>query len=389
MGLEELAETVTKHGFSAALRATTLDRNRISRQELYDLCTENGTLVEYGTAESVAVPAPDAVHNDLPKMERWTGTYTISKPFVGAVPNVRLVGSPPLAVTGSKYIADASVSPNVQTLNVINSILESPKRLATGAGRRADIEEAVLLHNSWDDGYFHWVAETLTRLEGVEQYTNETDRRPKLIVGPSLNSFQQETLELLGYGRDDLIHWDAAYCTVDRLVVPSMRREIDPPNPSPVSHRWLRESLRDQALEAVDTDRFSDRVYISRNDAASRRVVNEPAVFDRLAAIGFERYELASMTVEETIALFAQAECIVAPHGAGLTDLIYADDVAVVELMPVDRINGIFYMLTKQVGGWYGYMGCETIGNDLVAPVDQLEGMVERALRGDPVEQHS
>ncbi len=389
MRLETLTATLKKLGFSVAIRATTLDRNRITQTELFDRCAENGTLVEYGTTESVTVPGPDAVHNEIPKMNRWTGTYEISRPFVGVIPNVRLVGSPPLAVTGSKYIDDASVSRNVQTLNVINSVLESPKRFVTGNGRRADIEEAVLLHNSWDSGYFHWVAEALTRLEGVEQYTNATGRRPKLIVGPSLNSFQRETLGLLGYDQDDLVHWDAAYCEVDRLVVPSMRREIDPPNPSPVSHQWLCESLRERALEAVDTDRFSDRVYISRNDATSRRVVNERAAFDRLASYGFERYELASMSVEETIALFAQADCVVAPHGAGLTDLIYTDDVSVVELMPVDRVNGIFYMLTKQVGGWYGYMGCETIGDDLTVDVDQLELLVERALTRDRIEQHS
>ncbi|WP_265107817.1 glycosyltransferase family 61 protein [Halosolutus halophilus] len=305
---------------------------------------------------------------------------------MGSFSDARLVGSPPLAVTGSKYVADASVSPNVQTLNVIRSLRESPKRIVAGNGRRDDIEEAVLLHNSWDDGYFHWVAETLTRLEGVEQYTNETGRTPKLIVGPSLNSFQRETLELLGYD-DDLVHWDAAYCEVERLVVPSMRREINPPEPSPFSYQWLRESLRDRALRAVDTSRFSNRVYISRDDATSRRVLNEQAVLERLDVYGFERYELSSMSVLETIALFAQADCVVTPHGAGLTDLIYTDGVSVVELMPIDRVNGIYYMLTKHVGGWYGYVGCETKDTDLAVDLGRLDTIVQSALAREAIGQ--
>lgn len=380
MGLETIRDTIEERGFSYAVRLTTLDRNRLTRDDLFELCSRNGTLIEYGKPESVTVPAPDAFANEIPEMMRWNGTYSISKPFVGSVPDARLVGSPPLAVTGSKYIADASVSPNVQTLNVIHSLRESPKRIAAGHGKSTDVEEAVLLHNSWDDGYFHWVAETLTRLEGVERYADEVGRTPKLIVGPSLNSFQQETLSLLGYDREDLIRWDAAYCEVDRLVVPSMRREIDPPNPSPFSYQWLRESLRDRALNAVDTSRFSNHVYISRDDATSRRVLNERVVLDRLEEYGFERYELSSMSVLETIALFAQADCVVTPHGAGLTDLIYTDDVSVVELMPVDRVNGIYYMLTKQVGGWYGYVGCETDATDLAVDVDRLESTVEAAL---------
>lgn len=380
MSLETLANTVENRGFSCAVALTTLDRNRVTRAELYDLLVENDTLIEYGQPESVTVPEPDAYAGEIPGMNRWQGKYTISKPFVGVINDVHIVGSPPLAVTGSGYIADASVSPNVQTLNVINTLRESPKRIATGNGRGEPIDEAVLLHNSWDDGYFHWVVETLTRLEGVEQYTAQTGRRPKLIVGPDLNSYQRETLELLGYDRDDLIHWDAAYCRVERLVVPSMRREINPPSPSPFSHQWLRESLREQALEAVDTSRFSERVYISRNDATTRRVLNEPDVFRSLDAAGFDRYELSSMTVKETIALFAQADCIVTPHGAGLTDLIHTDDVSVVELMPFDRVNGVYYMLTKQVGGWYGYVGCETDGSDLIVDVDSIEAVVEAAL---------
>ncbi len=387
MRLESLTDTIESRGFSCAIKLTTADRNRVTTADLFDTCYENGTLIEYGEPEWVTVSPPDAYAGDLPEMERWTGTYRLSKPFVGVVSDARIVGSPPLALTGSKYVADASISPNVQTLNVINSLRESPKRLVAGERRGPDLEEAVLLHNSWEDGYFHWVAETITRLEGVERYTEETGREPKLIVGPELNSFQRETLELLGYDDDDLVHWGVTYCSVDRLVVPSMRREIDPPNPSPFSHQWLRESLRERALGDVDTGRFSDRVYVSRDDAATRRLLNEDAALEVLEPYGFERYELSSMTVLETIALFAQAECIVTPHGAGLTDLIHTEDVSVVELMPANRVNGVYYMVTKQVDGWYSYVSCETTGGDVTVDLGYLERLVELALDRDSVGQ--
>ncbi len=380
MGLKSLGRSLSERGFPYATKLVGSKYNRIDTRELYDVFYDNGSLIEYGDLESVTVPSPDAYVEELPEMNRWIGTYTISKPFVGVIRDARLVGAPPLAVTGSRYVADASVSQNVQTLNVAHSVGNVPKRIASGNGNGDSLEEAVLLHNSWDDGYFHWVAETLTRLEGVEQYERQTGTRPKLIVGPELSSFQEESLALLGYDRDDLVNWRSAYCEVDRLVVPSMRREIDPPNPSPFSHRWLREALRETALREVDTTRFSDRIYISRNDAASRRVTNESAVVDRLETHGFESYTLSSMSVKETIALFAQADFVVGPHGAGLTDLIYTDDVSVVELMPTDRINGVYFMLSKQVGGWYGYLACDRLDRDLVVDVDDLETMIKAAL---------
>lgn len=381
MGVRSLGRRLGERGFPYATKLAGLDRNRITRDDLYERAERNGSLIDYGEFESVTVPEPDAYVDELPDMHRWVGTHSISKPFVGVVEDARLVGSPPLAMVGSKYVADASVSRNVQTLNIINSVRETPRRIVAGNGRGEHLEEAVLLHHSWVDGYFHWVAETLTRLEGVEQYTAATGRRPKLVVGPELNSFQRESLALLGYDEDDLVNWRSAHCTVDRLVVPSMRREINPPNPSPFAHGWLREQLREDALEAVDTSRFSDRVYISRADAATRRVRNDGAVADVLEDYGFESYRLAEMSVRETIALFAQADCVVGPHGAGFTDLIHTDDAAVVEFMPRDRINGVYFMLAKQVGDWYGYLACDRPDErDLVVDTDALESLLEAAL---------
>ncbi len=383
MTLKALIRNIEEKGFSYANTLVTLDRNKVTRAELYDLFVKNGSLIDYGEPESVTVSEPDAVVEELPEMDRWQGTYTISKPFVGVVNDARIVGSPPLAISGSNYIADASVSPNVQTLNVIKSIPRTPKRIVSGNGKREPIDEGVLLHNSWHGGYFHWVAETLTRLESVEKYIERTGRKPKLIVGPDLNSFQAESLALLGYDRDDLVHWRSAYCEVERLVVPSMRREIDPPNPSPFSHWWLRNTLRRRALDEIDTSRFSNRVYISRNDADTRRVLNESDLATVLDKYGFETYQLSKMKVEETIALFAQADCIVAPHGAGLADLIHTDDVALIEFMPEDRVNGVYYMLAKQVGGWYGYIGCQTHGSDITVPPQGLERSITAAIDRD------
>ncbi|SIS00691.1 glycosyltransferase family 61 protein [Natronorubrum thiooxidans] len=380
MSVKSLGRRLGERGFPYATSIAGSTYNRITREELYDRVKRNGSVIDYGEFGSVTVSRPDAYAGELLEMNRWIGTHSISKPFVGTVPDTRLVGSPPLAFAGTKYISDASVSRNVQTLNIIDSIRETPRRLLSGNGRGDSLEEAVLLHHSWVDGYFHWVAESLTRLEGVEQYRAETGRKPKLIVGPDLTSFQRESLELLGYNEDDLVNWRSAHCTVDRLVVPSMRREIDPPNPSPFSHEWLRGQLREDALEAVDTSRFSERVYISRTDAATRRVINDEAVGNVLEDYGFESYRLTEMSVQETVALFAQADCVVAPHGAGLTDLIHTDDAAVVEFMPRDRVNGIFFMLAKQVGGWYGYLDCERPNNDMYVDTADLEAILEAAL---------
>lgn len=376
------AREAAKFGFKYAklgIRFAT-SFNRLSQNELREYFSRNGSLIEYGSEKKVSVSTPDAYNEYIPEMDRMAGEYTISRPFVGVVEDARLIGAPPLAFLDGKFIEDASVSPNVQTLNIIKSARNVPNLVIRGNGKGRRLEEAVLLHNCWTQGYFHWAAETLTRLEGVENYTNETGRKPKLIVGPRLNPFQQSSLNALGYTQDDLINWECAYCTVDRLVVPSMRREIRPGLPSPIAHNWLRGKMRQKAMEEVDTSNFSSRVYISRNDAESRRVVNEDEVISLLNEYSFESYLLTKLQFEEVVALFAQADCIVAPHGAGLTDVIYTEDVAVVELHRDDRPNGVYSMLTQQADGWYGHLECQSIKFDIRVDIPELQKIVEAAL---------
>ncbi|MFC7058800.1 glycosyltransferase family 61 protein [Halovenus salina] len=311
------------------------------------------------------------------------GEHRISKPFVGVLSDVTLVGSHPFVLYEGEYVKESSVKPTIQTLNFINSLSNTPKRIIGKNNTKQEIDVACLLHHSWVDGYFHWIAETITRLEGVKEYEERTNSSPKLILGPNLNDFQRETLNLLGYSDNDLIQWTSAYGKVKKLVIPTLRREINPKIPSPFAYHWIREQLRNKCMEHVNTSKFSNRVYISRDDAEERRVVNESEVMKTLNGYGFEKYILSNMCVAEIIALFAQADVIVGPHGAGLTDIIYTEDVAVIEFHPEDRLNGVYFMITEQLNGWYGYLLCASKSkktNDIVVNVDELEEVLIAAI---------
>lgn len=58
------------------------------------------------------------------------------------------------------------------------------------------------------------------------------------------------------------------------------------------------------------------RIYVSRNDARLRRVLNEDAILPELEARGFKRVTLAGMPIARQVALFLNAEAVVGPHGA-------------------------------------------------------------------------
>ena len=58
------------------------------------------------------------------------------------------------------------------------------------------------------------------------------------------------------------------------------------------------------------------------------------------------------LTVADQIRLFAQAGTIVAPHGAGIANIVYSDKPTLIELFPTSRWKlGYFLALVNSLGG--------------------------------------
>lgn len=87
---------------------------------------------------------------------------------------------------------------------------------------------------------------------------------------------------------------------------------------------WAVNFLRENLVPEEEAE--FKRVYISRNDAIARNVKNEPAVIDMLVDefdfVPFNTHKTNSMSgmpLKEKLKLFATADIIVSPTGAGLT----------------------------------------------------------------------
>lgn len=64
------------------------------------------------------------------------------------------------------------------------------------------------------------------------------------------------------------------------------------------------------------------RLYISRADAASRRVVNESALESLLIKSGFQILRLPGLPFTRQIRLFQAASHVLSVHGGGLANLV-------------------------------------------------------------------
>ncbi|MGD2081739.1 MAG: glycosyltransferase family 61 protein [Chromatiales bacterium] len=100
------------------------------------------------------------------------------------------------------------------------------------------------------------------------------------------------------------------------------------------------------------------RILIERRPGprkCARVIENHGALADALAPFGFISYRLEELGFEEQIALFYDAEAVVAAHGAGLANLVFSRNVDVLELHPSRMVMPHFYFLSTCMGHRYHY----------------------------------
>ena len=100
----------------------------------------------------------------------------------------------------------------------------------------------------------------------------------------------------------------------DHLVVPSMSNTDDGVT-VPDLPRWLRQKF------APKGKKQTKKIWISRQNSVTRKIVNEEEVF--LILKGWTIAKLETMSFQDQQDLFSQAEVIVSPHGAGLINLLW------------------------------------------------------------------
>ena len=161
-----------------------------------------------------------------------------------------------------------------------------------------------------------------------------------------------ESLELLNISMDKLIFLDArTHIQAETLIAPSL------PGDTCNSPAWVCNFLRDIFLRYKANISPIPRLYISRSKAKYRRVDNEGEVIKCLSKNGFTTIRLEDYDFSSQIALLSNAEVVVAPHGAGLTNLVWCSSTAkVLEIFSPNYLNLSFWTIANHVGLEYFYL---------------------------------
>lgn len=191
------------------------------------------------------------------------------------------------------------------------------------------------------ENYYHFLTDVLPRLELLRRAGVDSDR---FLVNRQTR-FQRDLLDHLGITADRCLSTEKyPHLRADELIVASL--PDDNLRTPPWIVPWLRAQFLPEQIAAPHR-----RLYVGRGDKKrTRRVENEAEVLAALAPLGFESVDPGQMSPAEQVRAFAEAECVVGAHGAGLTNIAFCPTgAAVVELFAGDYVNECFWALATTV----------------------------------------
>jgi hypothetical protein len=227
-----------------------------------------------------------------------------------------------------------------------------------------------------ESNYWHWMMETLPRFRLLQEAGFSPERVGRYLVALTGAAFEMETLAALGIPREKLLPIDRrSHFQVETALVPSQR---------PASWNvpaWAVSFLRSIPLADAKSPVPAERLYIKRGKGGHRRLLCEAELLPLLESRGFVAVDCADFTVAEQKALFAQARVILAPHGAGLTNLVFCQPRTIVlDLMSAAWPGFYFWGLSAALDLDYSCLVDETT-TTVIGPPDRRRDILLSAGR--------
>jgi capsular polysaccharide biosynthesis protein len=329
------------------------------------------------------IPAPDpkqpnciAVNEQANKV--WWREYEIHPElFLASIPRGRVLGPNGVVITPDNLIVEESAwvgDGSLEEDRVVQTLLLPKAETLSG--------QYFNIAGFSSQGYAHWILDALPRLSMLCYVPGP---QVKIIVSNPLNSWQRESLLMLGIDLERLIVLDHRHLQLELLYLPSYIGQ--PGRIHPFGCRWLRKKFVSNKKTTV----ARRRLYITRR-LARRRIVNETELEPILDRYGFEVIDAAKLDVAEQIQLFSQAEAIAGAHGAGLTNIVFAPvGCKVFELFGDTCVRPMYYQLAEVVGHTYWYLVGTAIPNrennesgfdDMRIAPEKFEQTLSRMLAG-------
>jgi capsular polysaccharide biosynthesis protein/tetratricopeptide (TPR) repeat protein len=334
-------------------------------ESTWDWAKSNGlaatNYIELDHKNPIALIPPQTIDPTIHFSFRFGQAIELPETFVATIPNGRFWLNPDqtssaLFTSDHKFLAD--LSPEFPILspghpdkhpayhsirNFVNAEKLPPANYIDGT--------VAVLSGLMNHLYFHWMLDVLPRIELLRRSQIDWAEIDYFYIDDRL-PFQQETLQILGIPTAKILRSDRSpHIQARKLIAPSY--------PGSVSwmSKWTCEFLRNHFLGQTTTVTKGNRLYISRRSAANRRIINEDAVIERLTQVGFQVVTFEQCSVIDQATLMSTAQVVIAPHGGGLTNLVFCPPgTKVIELFSPNYVYPCYWFVSNLADLKYYYL---------------------------------
>ena len=200
--------------------------------------------------------------------------------------------------------------------------------------------------------YCHWMFDHIPRLLAIfEAFPEARDAQPILNEEAS---FTEDSLRMVHpSGLDPLAIPHKSIIKCETLYVASSSFQ-DYMHAFQRGSRYLTTLTRSAfGVHETPTDPMQ-KLFIDRDDTRWRNITNGEALKDMLATHGVSPIKPGQLSLQDQISAFSRASLIVAPHGAGLANLMFAPRTAnIVEIFHPRFATGAYFLASTGIGQTY------------------------------------
>lgn len=281
--------------------------------------------------------------------QEWKSSISNPHPYIAILENVTLIPGSKLVIDGEgNALSDEmdagfrifSLRPKRWDMELSNGprLTFKPLPLANEV-----IPVGIHLMGEHEANYFHWVTEILPRIYLYIKLTRDDDTQ--LLVSDGLNDNLYDLLRIVCGSKRVIkrLKSDLSY-RVERLVYPSdVNRIFDVYDRAP-SHEttYLSVGLLRNLMQAIklaispSTSKGHKRIFVKRA-STYRRLLSEEEVENFLVDRGFLSIDPGQLSIKEQVELFAQADIVIGPSGAAMTNILWCHNQAKVLVLHSDH----------------------------------------------------
>src|SRR5690554_946165 len=175
----------------------------------------------------------------------------------------------------------------------------------------------VVLSTPNDQNYYHCLFQIAPKIWSIERNGYLINQVDWFFLELTGKIYQDEIISSLALDRANIVNLKKYnYVKAEQmLILPTYSR------PEP----WICSKLRDAFLTRNKSGVFNKRIYISRNSANIRNLINEEELLVVLKKFGFHVLDTEGLTIREQAQIFNNAEVIMSPHGAALSNIVFCE----------------------------------------------------------------